>query len=411
MDQRGLLEGERLLCRVLDITPEEYIEILLLEDRYRSHKLGKHTISVPTPILKVVQERLHRIIGLRLMDNFVFQKFDPNTHHYYRFHGFLRNKSILTAVHPHADSEYFFKLDLKNAFGSTKRNFLITICFPALMRILWRESMFQKSKLFSKSLCGRFNASISNHFLHRQSIVDVEAEFLRGRFHRYFLQYKLNRHLTYLLYEFTVAVVDLITDKDSLPKGAPTSPDFFVYATYADGLIKKIHLALENNGIKHPIITIYADDIIISSNQPIPKKVREKVVTAIEAKPNTFSVNRGKIHYYRLNKCSPRMLGLSLRVKIDWPPIQTVRMLEGRQITLRRKDQDRFRAILHSAYQNPGDEKLSRSAMGITAHICRIFPPKLLPSRLRRPMANFLKMTGAKPYYLKAIPLSDTKPQ
>ncbi|MFH2063043.1 MAG: reverse transcriptase domain-containing protein [bacterium] len=221
-----------------------------LMDRIRQHKAGQNPIylewskskgpgkgrrhfAAPCSELKFVQQAILNQLLLAVPVHFVR-------------HGGRRGSSILTAAETHLGAKSALSIDLVNAFPTVHRSRV-----KGCLKTIW------------EGRCRMFRA----HGLRSE---DEE-----------------------LMLE---ALVDLVTFKECLPQGAPTSPQLLDIVCY--GLDEEIYglLVQASTPFSRFTFTFYVDDAVISSrDSAIPDEVREAVLAAIK--------KHGFIAHTRADKC------------------------------------------------------------------------------------------------------------
>lgn len=84
------------------------------EFRISKHSGGSRIISVPTPVLRGVQDWIYQHIGIA---------FEPHM----ACHGFVRGRSIVSNAAPHTGATVILKLDLTDFFGSVERRRIFSL--------------------------------------------------------------------------------------------------------------------------------------------------------------------------------------------------------------------------------------------------------------------------------------------
>ena len=180
--------------------------------------------------------------------------------------GFVRGRSPIQNARVHMQSgmapRWVFKLDLKDAFPSVTSAFL------------------------EKMLKGMFLPKVSDLYAHLN-------------------EYEQKK----VLDEFVGIVIQLTTLNGRLPQGAPTSPYLFNLALVHSGLTKRLVSIASKHGFE---VTIYADDITISSlKRKIESETRKAVLRAIE-ESGIFKVNPEKISLNNKRSRAPKITGVVL---------------------------------------------------------------------------------------------------
>lgn len=212
------------------------------------------TIIEPKQELKLLQKRL-----LTLLSDIFSIKASSFSMAY------IKNISVKDNVYIHSKSNHFLRIDLKDFFTSTKKDYL---CNSIL-------------KLFEFGLLAFYK-----HYLKQGNIFTLEAFDEHSAL--------LNR-----MDEILSATVELGTFNDSLPQGSPLSPFLSNIAMLSvDYDINETirHSDLSNNLI---LFSRYADDMIFSSFSKIDKKrLVLKLQAILEETP--YKINNLKTSYFRL---------------------------------------------------------------------------------------------------------------
>ena len=273
---------------------------------------GWRHMAAPCPELKFVQRRI--------LDHFLNE-----IHVHFSRHGFRRGSGIVSNAEHHLGMRHMFNVDIVNAYPTTFRSRIKTVLKNPLMRKI--------------------------------------AE-LRGM--------KFDEEEKTLLLE---ALCDLVCLKDRLPQGPPSSPVILNICCYQ--LDKQLfELAMENAnvGFVEMRLSVYADDITVSSNQPIPEKIRERVLEIIRENGYIPHTRKDKCHYY-----SPETGEL--------PVVTGILLTPDGRMKLHPRKIAQYRAAFHqlSLKEDLSDEEVNR-ASGYLAAIRQVHPEKI-PSKLIRPVA------------------------
>lgn len=170
------------------------------------------------------------------------------------------------------------------------------------------------------------------------------------------------------------AIIDMICLHDRLPQGPPTSPRMLNVVTYE--MQKQLYeLAMST---KEPLVdfrlTVYADDIVLSSKDEIPEWLRKKMVAVIEANGFITHTRKDKMTYYA-------------------PSTGKVPMVTGLLLTpdggykISPSKQNQLRALFYQAIQKPEwDKETYDHIQGEVAFLRQIMPDKV-PSQLKKHLA------------------------
>lgn len=245
--------------KILNIDINKIKEVLENKNSYyysfpiRKKNGKKRYIDAPFGILKQWQE---------IVTKELFYNFGPHPIAY----GFAKNKNPLMAATIHTNKDILVAMDVKNFFNSIRTENLID---------LFRYLQFL-GKLWTVS----------------------------------------NKYPTYTSRNFaqTGLLIELLTFKDMVPQGAPSSPALSnIYMLRADKLLNQL-------AIKHDAsISRYADDIVFSKNNPSKEFVLE-IITGTKAILQKYKLrlNSEKIHINRKNK-RMRVVGIVVNKKTNIP--------------------------------------------------------------------------------------------
>jgi len=286
--------SRRLLIDVLD-WPEENIEkAILFKDSYklitRKKKDGSlRRIYAPHPALKRFQRRLLKYFLYRvpLVSSLPIK-------------GFMPKSSYVDNAKEHARNNVRFvlRLDFQDAFPSVKVEYLRAVLKEVLSSEVKRylEKNYRKGPLFPNKRVKWFRKL----FRDLPQLNLFSADSLK------------------LLDEFIELILPLVTYQGKLPQGAPTSPYLLNIVLCCSGLLEKIYQFLWDNRIlfsedKASLVlsTIYADDLIISSSEPISRNLINQLINLIE-RESPFKINRKKIAYFSRARIAPLVTGLRL---------------------------------------------------------------------------------------------------
>lgn len=161
----------------------------------------------------------------------------------------------------------------------------------------------------------------------------------------------------------------LITFRNHLPQGAPTSLAFF-------------NLLLSNLGIDRVFSKIrgirytgYVDDLIFTSKKPMPKRLEKEI--SVFLKENGFSVNFKKTRRYSIKNRALRITGVNI---IDGKPKVPPKMIK------------KFRGIIGRAIIDSSISK--EQVFGAIAFVIGI--ERRIPNQLLKPLLRYLEIKGIK---------------
>ena len=268
---------------------------------------GRRYFAAPCPELKVVQ----KAIELQFLKQIPI--------HFCR-HGSQEGSSILTNARAHAGfAVHMFSVDIINAFPSVLRS--------------------------------RVYANLKKPLIHRLrqfSSVDFSDE-------------DLNLLLN--------SICDLLCLRDRLPQGPPTSPR--VMAIVSNKMDMDLWGLCESNStaFQRYLLTIYADNITVSSDGPIPEEMREKILSTVRANGFIPHTRADKTKYY-----SPETG--------EVPVITGLVILPDTRITMTPGKVNQLRAALHGLLQRQTwDTEVRGKIAGYLGYIRQVYP-KTVPSAL-----------------------------
>ncbi len=190
-------------------------------------------------------------------------------------------------------------------------------------------------------------------------------------------------------------IVDLLAWKDRLPQGPPTSPQIF--AIVCGKVDQEIfELAQKNSTIfQNYRLSIYADNIVISSDEEIPQEIRDEVIEIIKRNGFRPHTRKDKMFYY-----SP---------KTGTVPVITGLILTEGRVLMHPDKVNQIRGKLHRLLK---PEVLDGNEMGEVAGLLgfvrQIYPiGKNLPAKLKK----VVEQAEIKIQVLRAATSSATKKQ
>jgi len=318
----------------------------------RKNRKGKQRrLDIPVTSLMVIQALLLR----KCLRNIDFS-LTPN---WKVLTGYVPKRSIRDNIKPHLKSKSFLQLDISDAFPSVKSEML-----RSALSVLFEESTvrnmfrFRKVRWFRKRFITQRDTPASAYDCSQAAPIDV-------------------------LWALREIIIWLTMFEDRLPQGAPTSPFLFNLVLARYRLPTIIRGALKPFRGEHLfVITVYADNITISSvDGEIPSEATDGVISAIESQ-TPFRINRRKTHYARIERGSPNITGLSIGRRT----LGTAK--ERAIITVSRATQRRIRGLLHSAISKP---ELAETALGAVAYLLHVYGGKnKLPKQIRKPYQDLL---------------------
>ena len=383
--------GEKLLAGVLDWPEENIKKAILFKDSYklitRKKKDGSlRKIYAPHPALKRFQRRFLKYFLYRipLGSSLPIKGFRPKS-------SYVDNAK----EHAQRNVRFVLRLDFQDAFPSVKVEYLRAILKEVLSSEVKRyiEKDYQKGPLFPNKRVKWF----------RRLFKDLPQLNL----------FSVNPLKT--LDEFIELILPLITYQGKLPQGAPSSPYLLnIVLCYSD-LLWKIHRFLWDNGIlfsenevSRVLSTIYADDLTISSSEPISRSLINQLIDLIEQE-SPFKINRKKIAYFSRRRIAPLVTGLrlvrlvktgleleNLLSEEDLPDRQKKNILRRKlnekgewivaSVSLPKKQIRRIRGLIHRAIF---EKALASTVDGHMANLKAIYGQNL-PNQIAVPYQKYL---------------------
>jgi hypothetical protein len=269
--------------------------------------------------------------------------------------GFRIGKSISDNIEPHLDSQAFFQLDFADAFPTVSEDML-----RDTLEIIFEESTIRSMFRFKKVRWFR------DAFLQKKK--DGKAYLPE------------TSDPLDILWAMREIIILLTTFEGRLPQGAPTSPHLFNMTVEAQQVPTIINKCLENFKGKTPfVVTIYADNITISTKDTdISEEARSAVIDAIN-KETSFKIKSEKTRYWILSRGSKTITGLSIGLRAG----KTF-------ITVPQAVQRRARGLLHKAILN---KEIRNQALGMIAFLTDVYGANL-PRQIGIPHKQLLAAIG-----------------
>ena len=289
------------------------------------------TIIEPKPELKLLQKKL-----LILLDDIFSIKASAFATAY------IKNHSIKDNVLIHNKSNHFLRVDLKDFFTSTNKEYL-------------HRSML---KLFEFGLLAFFE-----YYTNQNNIFTLES-------------FEEHDKLLKRMDQILKATVELAILNDSLPQGSPLSPFLSNLVMLDVDVI--INESIRQSELSNNLILYsrYADDMIFSSFSKIDKKgLILKLEDILEKTP--YSINKLKTNYYRLPG-KVKLNGLT----ISNDHVVTIGNKQKQEIK-----RNLFRRLIQME-KGLFDSSLNMSLLGKLAFI-RMVEPKFYDSLLQTYCAKF----------------------
>ena len=168
-------------------------------------------------------------------------------------------------------------------------------------------------------------------------------------------------------------IVDLLAYKDRLPQGPPTSPRIFEIVSGKTDTELFDLVQTNSNAFQGYRLSIYADNITISSDGDTPEEFRKGVVKIIQSNGFHTHTRKDKMTYF-----SPQTGTV--------PVITGLVIPEDGRLLMHPNKVNQFRGALHTLLKNPNwDETEKGKVAGITGFIRQIYPlGKNVPSKLKK---------------------------
>ncbi|NQV00741.1 MAG: hypothetical protein HQ537_01275 [Parcubacteria group bacterium] len=307
-----------LLTSVLDWPEEKINKAVLFKDSYRLINRKKkdgslRKIYAPHPDLKRFQRRFLKYFLYRipLISSLPINGFRPKF-------SYIDN----TKEHAQKNVRFVLRLDFRDAFPSVKIEYL---------RIILKKVLFLEVKGY-----------MEKNYRQRPLFPNKRVQWFR----------KLLRDLPQLnlfsvdplkiLDEFVELILPLITYQGKLPQGASTSPCLLNIVLCYSGLLEKIYqflwdnrILFSENDVSMVNSTIYADDLTISSSEPISRSSINQLIDLIEQE-SPFKINRQKISYFNRARIAPLVTGLRI-VRLVKEEIELENFLSNKDLTYKQK--------------------------------------------------------------------------
>jgi len=396
-----ILGGDTLLAGVLQIAPSKLIKSVLYTNEYKTHYLpkksgGRRRIDEPPEIVKDIQKRILNIYFRNWSERGWLDK---------AITGFVRGQSIKTNALFHWDMNlrYTWRLDFKNAFPSLTYNVIRQTLSHYIQQELNSYHAVQIARQNGKVVIEAFSPLYSTR----------KTAWFRNLLNDYKNNDGTKEFVDYLVEGLVDFLTHLVTYQKKIPQGAPTSPFLLNLVVSYSQIMKKIREYLQSEGIKARV-SIYADDITISSSERIKFPVIQKVIGIIEAS-HIFKISREKTLSFDITKKAPLITGLKL-VKVT-PVNQVMKNVWLRRlptahknniamntvgkplrpfiiISLGKKNTKKIRAIIHLATKRP-TEKLNKKVSGYIAYLNDIYGGDL-PRQISTPYKKYLSQQKQK---------------
>lgn len=392
-----LIGASKLIADLLGLKASELQEIYEYKNSYTTKKIPKRngklrTINEPHALLKKFQSLflkrwLYRIYFRGFLD--------------YRIYSFLPERSAIKNVRAHTkgNARYIIKLDLKDAFPSISSSLLSAALIWAINRELQflRNDLPELRKYYGRGHERKFAYPRNPLFPYKR--VAWFRKLIKNK--------KANERVDDLISQFVFRLVPLLTYKDALPQGAPTSPFLLNLVISYLALNNKISAYLKSQGYSS-LVTVYCDDFTISTSR-LPT---EELIAGLEAEieKTGLRINRAKTKVFDRRQIAPLIMGLRLTktilsgeaIKPLFTKLPITRGARKRynkggkwqhnQVALTKKYLRQTRAMMHNLARQPLDEKLIATVKGRLSYIISVYGRRNLPTQLRVP---YLEITQA----------------
>jgi len=349
---------------------------------------GKRMIHAPEGLTKLVQQRLYEKFFIKLSYHRVIPK---------NIFGGLKKTSIIdhANVHTGKPSKFLVKMDLKNAFHCVSENPLskaIYDLFCQEVSIVRYLKYPDKEKIFYDfDLNAKWSRSFSyenEEALTKRTISSFDKDFdlIKGYLGKRFGNYtpvlfrkKDNSNLWYLIrdgrddkklkklfVEISKIISRIVTYKSVMVQGSTTSPILMALMVAHTDLLKTF-----SDDFSSDKVSIYVDDLAISTNLKSKEKIEQKISSLIKKieKSTVWKFNSKKTRIYDLDKEHPILTGLRLKTIEKLIDDKITKVLE---VTLPKKLQGVIRSSIHRA-QYANDIDATMIAEGYIAYVISVF--------------------------------------
>jgi len=380
------LGPRKLLQGVLgkDVKADLIIKALEQCDQYRLRTIPKKSgglrkLYVPPANLKQLQKMILKRFFCHFNDKISLSA-----------HGFISKRSILTNANSHRDKKwkYVIRLDLKNAFPSVKSETIKEIFKGYLLpEINDYAEQYRERKRYPKKWYRKI--------YHKHPIFPTR----RVRwFRRLIINHPSSEQPKDIILRFIDLLAKLTTYQNKLPQGAPTSPFLLNLVISHLGIPETISKELDGLGFEH-VLTIYADDLVISTKKEMPLGIIDGIMTVIESS-GVFRVNREKTIHFDRKQIDPLITGLRIVKNFN---TKGKRLTD--KVTVPKQKILAIRSLIHKATVSPNEER-DKCVAGHIAFLKGIYCE---PGYYGRLALNSLPSAIIKPYrkYLDSIKTRD----
>ncbi len=392
-----LIGASKLIADLLGLKASELQEIYEYKNSYTTKKIAKRngklrTINEPHAVLKKFQSLflsrwLYRIYFRGFLDH--------------RIYSFLPERSAVKNVRAHTkgNARYIIKLDLKDAFPSITSLLLSKSLEWAINReiLFLKKDLPELKKWYGRGHERKFAYPRNPLFPHKRV----------AWFRKLIKNEKANERVDDIISQFVFRLVPLLTYRDYLPQGAPTSPFLLNLVISYLALIDKISAYLKSQGYSS-LVTAYCDDFTISTSRAPTDELIAGIEMEIEK--TGLKINRAKTKIFDRRQIAPLIMGLRLTkttlsgeaIKPLFTKLPVTRGARKRynkggkwqlnEVALPKKYLRQTRAMMHNLALCPKNEKLIATVKGRLSYIISIYGRRNLPAQLRVP---YLEITQA----------------
>jgi len=341
--------------------------------RIRKKSGGLRELHVPPAELKQLQKIILKRFLCRFQGKISFF-----------CHGFVPGRSIITNAKQHQANKWkqVIRLDLKDAFPSVKAETIRAILRKLILpEVSDYADQYRARKKYPK----RWYKNI----YHKHPIFPTRRV-------RWFRRLIVNNPYSNLALDIAERFIDLLvslmTYQGAIPQGAPTSP-FLLNLVISDlGIPADIFRELNDQGYEHEL-TIYADDLVISTQKELPGETVSRITAIIEAS-GIFKVNQKKTVRFNRRQIAPLITGLRVIKSYD----QTGHRQRDK-ITVPKQKILAIRSLIHKATQEPSEDRDKRVA-GYIAFLKGVYVPggygqtstRHLPPAIWKPYEKYLEV-------------------
>lgn len=374
--------GRSLLAGVVGYSSEELQEVIFLKgsrDWYewrlkKKRNLGatryRHLL-VPHPTLRRFQNRFLRYFLYRMLNRGFVDV---------RIRGFIPRSSHVRNARFHArpETEFTVRLDLQDAFPSVR--------IEQVRRVLW-NAIEKEIALYEEIEASRRPGSVGTRrkcYPNPPFFPWRKVKWFRRIFKGWIPWSRLDPRE--IGADLVRNILPLVTFREQLPQGAPTSPFLLNLVLSQEGIPEKMYHWFRERGT-NVRFSVYADDFTISSATPISREAVEGCIEMVE-RESGFRFNREKICYFDRRQGAPLVTGLRL-VRI--PAGSGSRRSTGDTVSVPKRKIRKIRGIVHRAIYDP---ELRVKAKGYVDYLHGVYG-STLPPQVAAPWERLRMAMGA----------------